>query len=220
MEQESSGRSRFSWVINIVIVCAFVITAVIVLQKSNDEQEGEADVVANVVATPRPTKILTPTPTATQSPTVEPTEIVEPTPTITEEPTATAVPTQFCRPPSGWVLRTFEPDVSLETILEENGLSMAELLQGNCLTEETISSFDKLFLPPPPPTATPTPLPETLPTSLPENSVLGSLWRRPSDDMLMLYVPGGTFMMGSDPEVDIYAGDDEMPLHQVTLDSF
>ena len=38
---------------------------------------------------------------------------------------------------------------------------------------------------------------------------------READDMVMVYVPGGTFQMGSDTGVD-----NEKPVHEVTLDSF
>jgi formylglycine-generating enzyme required for sulfatase activity len=48
---------------------------------------------------------------------------------------------------------------------------------------------------------------------------VGSTQVREQDDMLMVYVPGGTFLMGteeSDPAVEPY----EVPQHSVTLDSF
>jgi formylglycine-generating enzyme required for sulfatase activity len=44
-------------------------------------------------------------------------------------------------------------------------------------------------------------------------------WIRPVDEMVMIYVPGGTFLMGSGTgETD--AADDEFPQHPVTLDGF
>ncbi len=66
---------------------------------------------------------------------------------------------------------------------------------------------------------------------------LGDVWTRPADGMVMVYVPGGTFQMGSsDVEIDgacsqweqaLGSGncyrdyfEDESPLHSVTLDSF
>ncbi len=55
------------------------------------------------------------------------------------------------------------------------------------------------------PTATPSPVPPT-PTSKPK---LGNAWQRPADDMLMLYIPGSTFIMDSDEAA-----------HDVTLDAF
>jgi formylglycine-generating enzyme required for sulfatase activity len=48
---------------------------------------------------------------------------------------------------------------------------------------------------------------------------IGNTQVRETDDMLMVYVPGGTFQMGteaSDPAVEVY----ETPQHSVTLDSF
>jgi eukaryotic-like serine/threonine-protein kinase len=48
---------------------------------------------------------------------------------------------------------------------------------------------------------------------------IGSTWTRPADDMLMVYVPAGKFMMGS-----VYSGslaqDNEMPQHTVTLGAY
>jgi len=73
----------------------------------------------------------------------------------------------------------------------------------------------------PPPTATPapptgTPAPTPAPIRAP---VLGDTWIRPADGMVMVYVPGGTFQMGSDAS-DPDADDDEFPQHFVTLNGF
>ena len=43
---------------------------------------------------------------------------------------------------------------------------------------------------------------------------------RQIDGMVMVYVPSGSFMMGSDPEIDSLAQEDEQPQHEVTLDAF
>jgi formylglycine-generating enzyme required for sulfatase activity len=49
----------------------------------------------------------------------------------------------------------------------------------------------------------------------PSNASLHDTWTRPADGMEMIYVPGGTFEMGSTD------GDsDEQPVHEVTLDSY
>jgi iron(II)-dependent oxidoreductase len=49
----------------------------------------------------------------------------------------------------------------------------------------------------------------------PVNASLGHTWTRPADGMVMLYVPGGDFDMGSTA-----GDDDEQPVHTVTLDGF
>jgi formylglycine-generating enzyme required for sulfatase activity/tRNA A-37 threonylcarbamoyl transferase component Bud32 len=53
----------------------------------------------------------------------------------------------------------------------------------------------------------------------PAHASLHDTWTRPSDGMVMVYVPGGTFQMGS-AEGDPDADDDEFPQHSVTLDGF
>ena len=49
----------------------------------------------------------------------------------------------------------------------------------------------------------------------PQSALLGDSWQRPMDDMTMMYVPGGTFLMGIED-----GGEDEQPVHEVTLDEF
>ncbi len=49
----------------------------------------------------------------------------------------------------------------------------------------------------------------------PVDAYLGQTWTRPTDGMVMLYVPGGDFDMGSTA-----GDDDEQPVHTVTLDGF
>lgn len=49
----------------------------------------------------------------------------------------------------------------------------------------------------------------------PADASLHDTWPRPADGMTMVYVPGGTFQMGSED------GDsDEQPVHEVTVDGF
>lgn len=61
----------------------------------------------------------------------------------------------------------------------------------------------------------------TLEPPTPESGIeLGATRARPADGMVMVGVPGGTFMMGSDPEQDANAQDDEQPQHPVTLDAY
>jgi formylglycine-generating enzyme required for sulfatase activity len=49
----------------------------------------------------------------------------------------------------------------------------------------------------------------------PSNASLHDTWTRPTDGMEMVYVPGGTFDMGSTD-----GDEDEQPVHAVTLDGF
>lgn len=65
-----------------------------------------------------------------------------------------------------------------------------------------------------PPTDTPNPL------EPPSDPSLGSTWIRPQDDMTMVYVPSGSFLMGSNPELDSFADADEQPQREVTVDGF
>ena len=70
-----------------------------------------------------------------------------------------------------------------------------------------------------PPTEPPTEMPTEAPTAAPAGPSLGDTWTRPVDGMVMVYVPGGMFQMGS-AETDSLASDPEFPQHAVTLDSF
>jgi len=76
------------------------------------------------------------------------------------------------------------------------------------------------------PTVTPTVMPAGTPTAKPTSTPIaesvssaGATQIRPVDDMVMVYVPGGTFQMGSS-EGDSDADDDEFPQHSVILDGF
>lgn len=74
---------------------------------------------------------------------------------------------------------------------------------------------------PKPPTSTPTATQTTTPTITPIPSpALGDRLIRPKDSMEMVFVPAGTFMMGSDPAQDPNAEADEQPQHNVTLSAF
>jgi formylglycine-generating enzyme required for sulfatase activity/tRNA A-37 threonylcarbamoyl transferase component Bud32 len=74
------------------------------------------------------------------------------------------------------------------------------------------------------PTSTPQP-PTSMPTSTPQPPTpaptpgLGATKTRSTDGMTMVYVPAGTFQMGSD-ERDPNAADDEKPPHPVSVDAF
>jgi serine/threonine-protein kinase len=80
-----------------------------------------------------------------------------------------------------------------------------------------VSSATATTTPEPVNTATAEPSPRATqdPNLPPPEPTLGSVWERPQDKMAMVYVPAGTFLMGSED------GDsDEIPMHDVTLDGF
>jgi eukaryotic-like serine/threonine-protein kinase len=49
---------------------------------------------------------------------------------------------------------------------------------------------------------------------------IGSTMVSPKDGMVLMYVPAGKFLMGSDPKTDSQALPDELPQHPVYLDAF
>ncbi len=67
----------------------------------------------------------------------------------------------------------------------------------------------------PGPEPTKTPTIEPTPERPPHDASLGDTWTRPTDSMVMVYVPAGAFEMGS-----IDGDEDEAPVHSVSLDSF
>lgn len=73
-------------------------------------------------------------------------------------------------------------------------------------------------------TITPTPTSTSTPTINPNippiNASLGDRWTRGVDEMEMVYVPEGTFLMGSDFNLDPLAETDEIPQRLVRLDRF
>ncbi len=145
---------------------------------------------------PAPTSIVVVIATATDVPVSEATEIpVATETTIPPTETTTSIPTDVPVP------ETTEIPVATETTIPP--------------TETTTS------IPTDEPTIEPTVENTVQPTAtidpfmLPITATLGSIWTRPADDMEMLFVPKGTFTMGS-----IDADDDEKPAHEVTLDPF
>ncbi|MBN1483149.1 MAG: formylglycine-generating enzyme family protein [Chloroflexia bacterium] len=54
----------------------------------------------------------------------------------------------------------------------------------------------------------------------PNDAGLGDSWTRPSDGAVMLFVPGGTFQMGTGTAGAAVAGWNELPEHPVKVDSF
>jgi formylglycine-generating enzyme required for sulfatase activity len=77
--------------------------------------------------------------------------------------------------------------------------------QGNATDRPTL-------LPTETPTTAPTDTPTTAPTDTPTPL---HTWTRPADEIVMVYVPGGTFDMGRTK-----GAGDEQPVHDVTLDGF
>jgi serine/threonine-protein kinase len=69
------------------------------------------------------------------------------------------------------------------------------------------------------PSATPLPTATLDPSVPPPNAGLHDTWLRPTDGMVMVFVPEGTFMMGSKADAPD-SRDDERPVHEVKLDSF
>ncbi|MCB8944209.1 MAG: SUMF1/EgtB/PvdO family nonheme iron enzyme [Ardenticatenaceae bacterium] len=73
------------------------------------------------------------------------------------------------------------------------------------------------------PTATPTQTPTETPiptaTETPTQTPVPTLFVRELDNMPMLLIPSGTFLMGSTAD-NVNAGDDEKPQHEVTLSAF
>jgi len=56
-------------------------------------------------------------------------------------------------------------------------------------------------------------------TRPPAEAYIGDTWTRPTDGMVMVYVPAGEFLMGSS-NADSQAQDDEKPQHTVYLDAY
>ena len=73
------------------------------------------------------------------------------------------------------------------------------------------------------PSRTPTPsrtlTPTATPALQPPNAVLDDTWERPADGMVLVYVPEGSFLMGSAADV-ADADSNEFPQHEVSLDAF
>ena len=72
---------------------------------------------------------------------------------------------------------------------------------------------------PVPPTATPRPTETPTLVGPPAEANVGDTWMRPTDGMVMVYVPAGEFLMGSS-DADDQARNDEKPQHTVYLDAF
>jgi len=74
---------------------------------------------------------------------------------------------------------------------------------------------------PPAPTQTEAPAATSTPKTTPTSTLrIGSTQISPKDGMVMVYVPAGEFLMGSDKVKDSQAESDELPQHKVSLDAF
>ncbi|GAB4419676.1 MAG: hypothetical protein Kow002_07470 [Anaerolineales bacterium] len=95
-------------------------------------------------AAPAPTSTLevvttTPTPVANQ-----------PEPTDTSAPTSTHafIPPTSCPPPTGWIVAPVQPGQTLQTLSVQYRISVAQLMQANCLVSENLPPNALLALPP------------------------------------------------------------------------
>jgi LysM repeat protein len=139
----STNRRSGAWIIALIsvfIVVGSLLTAL--LQGGYFETPG----------TPEPTATLRPT----DSP--QPTSADDPAPEAT--PTPSATPTQTptsCLPPAGWMAYTTQPGDTLENLALARGISVIEIVQGNCLETADVPPGSTLFLPPLLPSTTPSP---------------------------------------------------------------
>lgn len=136
-----------------------------------------------------------------------------------------------------WILWPDERDTLLAEPTE-----VAEALPSATVAAEVAQTPTKTLMPTVEPTATMTATPSSTPSQAPTitltpsqtpsatptldpdipppNVALGDTWLRPVDNMEMVFVPEGSFLMGSDPDVDALAEDDEFPQRLVFQSSF
>jgi formylglycine-generating enzyme required for sulfatase activity len=104
------------------------------------------------------------------------------------------------------------------------GISLCLLAALSMLAVQGQASAAESATPPPTPVLafpTPAPTPTLTPTPTPTATATPALtpvtWQRPTDGMVMVYVPEGEFLMGSPAG---QGADDEHPQHMVYLDAF
>ena len=93
------------------------------------------------VSSPTPRMTLPP-PNLTPLPGTFPTPIAA-TPSVT----SAASPTR-CPPPAGWLAYTVPPGESLRAIAASRGISLEQIMAGNCLISEMVIPYTRIFLPP------------------------------------------------------------------------
>jgi LysM repeat protein len=108
---------------------------------------------------------LVPLPSPTSTPQIVPATIVPTSPLPTVEPTATtlveatvepptatpviiASPTQVCIPPAGWVPYAVQPGDTLNSLTKRYRVDSSQLLQANCLLNQTLFIGQVLYVPP------------------------------------------------------------------------
>ena len=128
--------------------------------------------------TASPTSSPTARPSATRTPALIATPSSTPDVTVTSEiePTATATPTPeatSCGPPPGWVSYIVQPGENLFRISLRYNISMALLIEANCLTSSNVFAGQSLFVPfqAPPSTSTANPVPAPTETIAPAETV-------------------------------------------------
>lgn len=105
-------------------------------------------------------------------------------------------------------------DFSEETTPKSNPFLLAYKAPEGFLVPETVDiSFER-------PTPTPTPTPTPNPGGPPSNPTAGQEWTNPKDGSALIWVPGGTFQMGTNDTDPNYYLQLARPVHSVTLSGF
>ena len=101
-------------------------------------------------------------------------------------------------------------------VLAGQGLRKSQLTQtAQALGSQTVAALAALMSQTPTHTPTATVILPTIPPTFTPTLGVGSTQIFPIDGMVLSYIPGGTFQMGSEN-----GEDDERPVHSVTLDAF
>ncbi len=137
---------RVGW-LSLLVVAAVALGVLVVLTFTPPEEQPA------VGPTSTSTPSATATASATTAPSVTPTRTPSATPTRTPVPSSTPslTPTAVaCTPyqPPGWVAYTIQPNDTLSSLAASRGVSVAEVLRVNCLTDpSTIIAGQVIYLP-------------------------------------------------------------------------